>query len=57
MHWPPKVSGERIEMDSWNPQRLREEFEREVLPHFTRIFVDETPAGAPKGLIAIYNNL
>lgn len=35
------VSGERVEMDSWNPARLREEFEREVLPRFTRVFVDE----------------
>jgi hypothetical protein len=43
------VSGERIEMDSWNPARLREEFEREVLPRFTRIFVEEAAAGAPKG--------
>lgn len=44
------VSGERIEMDSWNPQRLREEFEREVLPRFTKVFVEETQSGtAPKG--------
>lgn len=42
------VSGERIEMDSWNPARLREEFEREVLPRFTRVFVEETSAGMPK---------
>lgn len=35
------VSGERVEMDSWNPTRLREEFEREVLPRFTKVFVDE----------------
>mmetsp|Transcript_32657 Transcript_32657/g.59950 ORF Transcript_32657/g.59950 Transcript_32657/m.59950 type:complete len:125 (-) Transcript_32657:48-422(-) len=35
------VSGERVEMDSWNPARLREEFEREVLPRFTKVFVDE----------------
>lgn len=39
------VSGERVEMDSWNPQKLREEFEREVLPRFTRVFVDEVTAG------------
>jgi len=39
------VSGERIEMDSWNPQRLRDEFEREVLPRFTRVFVEETTKG------------
>jgi len=38
------VSGERIEMDSWNPKRLREEFEREVLPRFTRVFVEEVNA-------------
>lgn len=43
------VSGERVEMDSWNPQRLREEFEREVLPRFTRVFVEETHGGGPKG--------
>jgi len=42
------VSGERIEMDSWNPARLREEFEREVLPRFTRVFVEESTAGMPK---------
>lgn len=42
------VSGERIEMDSWNPARLREEFEREVLPRFTRVFVEESMAGMPK---------
>merc|ERR1719174_1861169 len=35
------VSGERVEMDSWNPKRLRDEFEREVLPRFTRVFVEE----------------
>lgn len=40
------VSGERIEMDSWNPKRLREEFEREVLPRFTRVFVEETNSAA-----------
>jgi len=43
------VSGERIEMDSWNPERLREEFEREVLPRFTRVFVEEADKNAPKG--------
>lgn len=42
------VSGERVEMDSWNPKRLREEFEREVLPRFTRVFVEEAN-GASKG--------
>lgn len=36
------VSGERIEMDSWNPKRLKDEFEREVLPRFTRVFVEES---------------
>merc|ERR1712187_39176 len=35
------VSGEQIKIDSWNPNRLREEFEREVLPRFTRVFVEE----------------
>mmetsp|Transcript_9919 Transcript_9919/g.15895 ORF Transcript_9919/g.15895 Transcript_9919/m.15895 type:complete len:606 (-) Transcript_9919:34-1851(-) len=40
------VSGERVEMDSWNPSRLREEFEREVLPRFTRVFVEETCGNA-----------
>jgi hypothetical protein len=39
------VGGERVEMDSWNPGRLREEFEREVLPRFTRVFVDESVVG------------
>lgn len=42
------VSGERVEMDSWNPQRLREEFEREVLPRFTRVFVEDAPANGSR---------
>jgi len=38
------VNGSHVEMDSWNPTRLREEFEREVLPRFTRVFVEERRA-------------
>jgi hypothetical protein len=40
------VSGERIEMDSWDPKRLREEFERDVLPRFSRVFVEESEPGS-----------
>mmetsp|Transcript_37847 Transcript_37847/g.104039 ORF Transcript_37847/g.104039 Transcript_37847/m.104039 type:complete len:283 (-) Transcript_37847:135-983(-) len=35
------LRGECIEMDSWDPARLKAEFEREVLPRFTRVFVEE----------------
>lgn len=43
------VNGQRIEIDSWNPVKIREEFEREVLPRFARIFVEEpTPGVASK---------
>lgn len=38
------VNGQRVEMDGWDPVRLRKEFEKEVIPRFTRIFVvEETP--------------
>lgn len=37
------VNGERLEMDSWDPTRLRAEFERDVLPRFARLFVEEFP--------------
>lgn len=40
------IGGDRIEMDSWNPARLREEFELEVLPRFSRLFVEEVPDGS-----------
>jgi len=39
------VNGQRIEIDSWNPVKIREEFENKVLPRFTRIFVEEPGAG------------
>merc|ERR1719414_257899 len=39
------VRGEHLEIDSWNPELLREEFEKEVLPRFVRIFVQESEAG------------
>lgn len=35
------VNGARLEMDSWDPARLTAEFEREVLPRFSRVFVEE----------------
>lgn len=35
------VGGDRIDMDSWDPDRLRREFETEVLPRFARVFVEE----------------
>eukprot|EP00927_Polykrikos_kofoidii_P082463 TRINITY_DN8207_c0_g1_i1.p1 TRINITY_DN8207_c0_g1~~TRINITY_DN8207_c0_g1_i1.p1 ORF type:complete len:432 (+),score=59.52 TRINITY_DN8207_c0_g1_i1:84-1379(+) len=38
------VNGQFLQMDSWDPMKLRAEFEREVLPRFTRIFVEDTVA-------------
>jgi hypothetical protein len=35
------VNGSHLEMDGWNPEKLRAEFEREVLPRYTRVFVEE----------------
>jgi len=35
------VNGTRIEVDSWNPAKLRTEFEENVLPRFTKVFVEE----------------
>merc|ERR1712157_237478 len=35
------VNGQSVEMDGWNPEVLKREFEREVLPRFTKIFVDQ----------------
>eukprot|EP00440_Ansanella_granifera_P055355 gb/GFBE01060008.1/.p1 GENE.gb/GFBE01060008.1/~~gb/GFBE01060008.1/.p1 ORF type:complete len:628 (+),score=122.08 gb/GFBE01060008.1/:1-1884(+) len=35
------VNGTRVEIDSWNPKKLRQEFEDEVLPRFTKLFVEE----------------
>lgn len=43
------VNGDRLEMDSWDPTKLREEFERDVLPRFSRVFVEVEPAGAGTG--------
>jgi len=40
------VHGENMQFDSWNPQKLRQEFEREVLPRFARVFVDEQKANS-----------
>lgn len=36
------VNGTRIEVDSWNPAKLRNEFEEHVLPRFTKVFVEES---------------
>merc|ERR1712056_42869 len=36
------VNGERFEMDSWNPTQLQADFERDVLPRFARLFVEDT---------------
>eukprot|EP00929_Paragymnodinium_shiwhaense_P033996 TRINITY_DN18553_c0_g1_i1.p1 TRINITY_DN18553_c0_g1~~TRINITY_DN18553_c0_g1_i1.p1 ORF type:complete len:622 (+),score=160.53 TRINITY_DN18553_c0_g1_i1:98-1963(+) len=35
------VRGETLTLDSWDPERLRREFEREVFPHFARVFVED----------------
>merc|ERR1712190_681719 len=40
------VNGERIEMDSWNPLKLQQEFEREVLPRFANVFVEDSSSDA-----------
>eukprot|EP00445_Apocalathium_hangoei_P074311 CAMPEP_0204161842 /NCGR_PEP_ID=MMETSP0361-20130328/35061_1 /ASSEMBLY_ACC=CAM_ASM_000343 /TAXON_ID=268821 /ORGANISM="Scrippsiella Hangoei, Strain SHTV-5" /LENGTH=431 /DNA_ID=CAMNT_0051118341 /DNA_START=18 /DNA_END=1310 /DNA_ORIENTATION=- len=39
------INGDRIAMDSWDPERLRGEFEREVLPRFSKLFVEEEASG------------
>lgn len=35
------VNGSKVEMDSWNSARLREDFEEQVLPRFTKIIMAE----------------
>eukprot|EP00931_Biecheleriopsis_adriatica_P022809 TRINITY_DN14551_c0_g1_i2.p1 TRINITY_DN14551_c0_g1~~TRINITY_DN14551_c0_g1_i2.p1 ORF type:complete len:635 (+),score=151.39 TRINITY_DN14551_c0_g1_i2:55-1959(+) len=40
------VNGTRVEIDSWNPKKLRQEFEDQVLPRFTKLFVEESPSDA-----------
>merc|ERR1712242_400106 len=40
------VNGETLAMDSWNPAKLRQDFEREVMPRFSRMFVEEVAPGA-----------
>jgi len=39
------VNGVRVEVDSWNPAKIRQEFERDVMPRFARLFVDESGPG------------
>eukprot|EP00913_Durusdinium_trenchii_P012299 g11548.t1 len=38
------VNGSKVEMDSWNSARLREDFEVQVLPRFMRIIMGEGEA-------------
>eukprot|EP00929_Paragymnodinium_shiwhaense_P033748 TRINITY_DN18479_c0_g1_i3.p1 TRINITY_DN18479_c0_g1~~TRINITY_DN18479_c0_g1_i3.p1 ORF type:complete len:519 (-),score=157.52 TRINITY_DN18479_c0_g1_i3:482-2038(-) len=40
------VNGDHLQMDSWDPAKLRAEFERDVLPRFARVFVEEEPRGS-----------
>lgn len=40
------VNGDRIAMDSWDPKRVRAEFEKEVLPRFSKLFVEEDSGAA-----------
>jgi len=40
------VNGSKVEMDSWNPTKLRRDFETEVLPRFSKLFIEEGPAHA-----------
>jgi len=40
------VNGAKIEMDSWNPAKLKAEFERDVLPRFARVFIEDSGGGA-----------
>jgi len=35
------VNSTRLCMDSWDPDRLRQEFEKEVLPRFSKLFINE----------------
>jgi len=42
------VNGSKVEMDSWNPTKLRQDFETEVLPRFSKLFIEEGPAN-PSG--------
>ncbi|CAJ1359265.1 unnamed protein product [Effrenium voratum] len=35
------VNSTKVEMDSWNSQRLRADFEEQVLPRFTKLIVAE----------------
>lgn len=42
------IGGEKIEMDSWNPSKLKEEFENEVLPRFARVFVSNEEGSQPR---------
>lgn len=39
------INGDCVAMDSWDPERLRGEFEREVLPRFSKLFVEEETSG------------
>eukprot|EP00928_Gymnodinium_smaydae_P027349 TRINITY_DN2117_c0_g1_i1.p1 TRINITY_DN2117_c0_g1~~TRINITY_DN2117_c0_g1_i1.p1 ORF type:complete len:616 (-),score=148.00 TRINITY_DN2117_c0_g1_i1:171-1853(-) len=43
------IKGEKLEMDSWDPVKLKAQFETEVLPHFVRVIAEEAmPGGAVK---------
>lgn len=35
------VNGDHLSMDSWDPAKLRADFEEQVLPRFARVFVEE----------------
>eukprot|EP00933_Yihiella_yeosuensis_P045663 TRINITY_DN4105_c2_g1_i1.p1 TRINITY_DN4105_c2_g1~~TRINITY_DN4105_c2_g1_i1.p1 ORF type:complete len:531 (+),score=123.59 TRINITY_DN4105_c2_g1_i1:120-1595(+) len=41
------VNGDKVDMDSWNPAKLRKEFEEKVLPRFTKVFVDDNQNNEP----------
>ncbi|CAK9118102.1 unnamed protein product [Durusdinium trenchii] len=45
------VNGSKVEMDSWNSARLREDFEVQVLPRFMRIIMGEGEATSPTELV------
>lgn len=43
------VGGDHICIDGWDPDLLKKEFERDVLPRFTRVFVEESSSPAGQG--------
>ncbi|CAJ1376334.1 unnamed protein product [Effrenium voratum] len=53
------VNSTKVEMDSWNSQRLRADFEEQVLPRFTKLIVAEDvgPSSPPELVKGIMEEL